>query len=120
MDFLLDDKLDLMLDGNELSVQKDEETTLMTAFFTDARMSKQRGYWLNIQSSEIWQYDQSRLTNETARELRETAKTISDKLVDYGLYNRIEADAYVKDGIMTLEINCYDTKQLVFNKKFAV
>lgn len=120
MDFLLDSELDLMVEGNELGLQKDEETTLITAFFTDARMNKQRGYWLNIQSSEIWQYEQSRLTNETARDLRETAKTIADKLVDDGLYNRIEADAYIKDGIMTLEINCYDTKQLVFNKKFAV
>jgi len=120
MDFLLDSELDLMVEGNELGLQKDEETTLITAFFTDARIDNQRGYWLDIRSSEIWKYDQSRLTNETARDLRETAKAIADKLVDDGLYNRIEVDAYVKDGIMTLEINCYDTKQLVFSRKFAV
>ena len=120
MDFLLDDKLDLMLEENQLGVQKNGETTLITAFFTDKRIGKQRGYWLDIKSSEIWQYDQSRLTNETARELKETAKEIADKLVDEGLYNRIEVDAYANNGIMTLEVNCYDKKQLVFNKKFAI
>lgn len=120
MDFLLDDKLDLKLEDGTIGTQQDGETTLITAFFTDARVNEQRGYWLEVQSSEIWTYDQSRLTNEVARELRETAQQIADNLVEQGLYNRIETDAYASDGVMTLEIRCYDKKQIIVNRKFAI
>jgi len=120
MDFGLTDKLDLKLEDDIIVGQEDGETTLITAFFTDKRVKEQRGYWIEVQSSEIWTYDQSRLTDEVARQLRETAKEIADNLVEQGLYNRIETDAYASDGVMTLEIRCYDKKQIVVNRRFAI
>lgn len=120
MDIALTDKLDFLIEDNTIAEQANGETTMIQAFFSDARVKGQRGYWLDIQLSEIWKYDQSRLTDEVARELRETSKEIADSLVEQGLYNRIETDAYVDSGVMTLEIRCYDNKQLVANKKFAI
>jgi len=120
MDFKLDDKLDLQLQDNVIDTQDDGETTLITAFFTDSRVRNQRGYWIDIKSSEIWTYDQSRLTDEVARNLRETAKEIALKLVEDGLYTRIETDAYITNGIMTLQVICYDKKEITVNRRFAI
>lgn len=120
MDFLLSDNLDLKVEDGIIGEQADGETTLLTAFFTDKRVNEQRGYWIDIKSSEIWTYDQSRLTDEMARNLRETAKQIADDLVDESLYTKIDTDAYISDGLMTLHIMCYDKKQIVVDRKFAI
>ena len=77
MDFALTDNLDLLVEDSEIGTQIDGETTLVQAFFTDARVKEQRGYWLDIQMSDVWQYDQKRLTQETANNLNETAKEIA-------------------------------------------
>ena len=120
MDFLLDEGLDLALNDNVIDVQQDGETTLIAAFFTDARVNNQRGYWFEVQASEIWRYEQARLTNEVASELNETAKEIAKSLVEQGLYTKIATDAYVSSGVMTLQVTCYDKKQIVVNRKFAI
>ena len=120
MDFGLTDDLDLQVEDGIIGEQEDGETTLLTAFFTDARVSEQRGYWIDIKSSEIWTYDQSRLTDEVARNLRETAKQIADELVDESVYTKIDTDAYISDGLLTLSVQCYDKKEIVVDRKFAV
>lgn len=120
MDFGLTEDLDLQVEDGVFGMQEDGETTLITAFFTDARVNEQRGYWIDIKGSEIWTYDQSRLTDEVARNLRETAKDIADKLVDEGLYSKIYTDAFISDGLLTLHIMCYDRKEIVVDRKFAV
>jgi phage gp46-like protein len=120
MDFALTDNLDLMVEDNEIGIQVDGETTLIQAFFTDARVKEQRGYWLDIQMSDVWQYDQKRLTQETANNLNETAKEIADALVLEKLYTRIETSTSINDGVLTLNIKAYDNKNLVVNRKFAI
>lgn len=120
MDFLLTDNLDLKVEDGIIGTQVDGETTMLQAFFTDARVKKQRGYWIDIQMSEIWQYDQKRLTNETVNNINETAKEIADALVLDGLYKRIETSASIIDNVLTLNIKAYDNKNLVFDRKFAI
>ena len=120
MDFLLTEDLDLKVVNGIMEEQEDGETTLLTAFFTDKRVNEQRGYWIDIKASEIWTYDQSRLTDEVARNLRETAKQIADELVDDSVYTKIDTDAYISDGLLTLSVQCYDRKEIVVNRIFAV
>jgi phage gp46-like protein len=120
MDIGLEDNLDLLVVDNVLQGQENGETTLIQAFFSDARVNKQRGYWLDLPLSDIWQYDQSRLTNETANNLNETAKEIAKEMVAIGLYDRIETSTSVDDGILTLLIQAYDKKNLIVNRKFAI
>lgn len=120
MDFRLTDKLDLDFQDGVIQNEDNGETTLLTAFFTDKRIKKQRGYWLDVKSSEIWKYEQSRLTREIARELEESAKEIAKELELDGVYDKIDVSAYVDGSVMTLELNCYTSNQLVYNRKFAI
>ncbi len=120
MDFSLENNLDLKIVDGAIAEQENGETTMLQAFFSDARVKEQRGYWLDLPLSEIWQYDQSRLTNETANNLNETAKEIAKELVATGLYNRIETNATINSGILTLHIMCYDTRNIIIDRKFAI
>ena len=120
MDLLLSDNLDLGVENGTYGEQQDGETTLLQAFFTDARVNNQRGYWLEIKASEVWQYNQSRLTQEVADNLAETAKEIADTLVNEGLYDRIETRVFMDSGAMTLQLKCYDKKNIVVNRKFVI
>lgn len=120
MDFGLEDNLDLKLENGEFVIQKNGEATTINAFFTDARVNEQRGYWLDIMSSEVWTYEQSRLTDNVARELTETAREIAKKLVEEELYTRVETEAYVSDSVMTLDIKCYNKSLVVVDRKFAI
>lgn len=120
MDFLLTDSLDLGIGNGTYGLQQDGETTLLQAFFTDARVNNQRGYWLDIKSSEIWQFNQKRLTQEVVNDLQETAKEISDSLVNESLYDRIETNVFVQDGALTLHLKCYDKRNIIVDRKFAI
>lgn len=120
MDFGLENNLDLKMENGELVAQENGEATTINAFFTDSRVNEKRGYWLDIMSSEVWTYDQSRLTNETALELTETAREIAKKLVEEELYTRVETEAYVSDMVMTLDIKCYNQSLVVVDRKFAI
>lgn len=132
MDIGLTDNLDILVEDSTVQMQENGETTLIQAFFSDDRianigtiqdfdiMQKQRGYWLDIPLSTVWQYDQKRLTNETANDLNETAKDIAKKLVAIGLYERIETSTSIDGGVLTLQIQAYDKKNLVVNRKFAI
>lgn len=120
MDFSLTDNLDLKVEDGMIGTQIDGETTMLQAFFTDARVQNQRGYWLDVQMCELWQYDQKRLVNETVNNINETAKEIADSLVLGGLYKRIETSASIIDNVLTLNIKAYDDKNLIVNRKFAI
>ena len=119
-DFALEDNLDIKMVEGEIVSQENGETTVINAFFTDSRVGEVRGYWLDVKSSEVWTYDQSRLTSDIANELTESAKEIAKELVDDGLYERIDAVASVSDTVMTLHIKCYDVKGIVVDRKFAI
>lgn len=120
LDFALTDNLDIKMVGGEIVTQENGEATVINAFFTDSRVNKMRGYWLNLRSSEIWTYEQSRLTKDTANELTESAREIAKELVDDGLYHRIDAVASISDNVMSLHIKCYDERQIVVNRKFSI
>lgn len=120
MDILLADNLDLGVENGTYGLQQDGETTLLQAFFTDARVNNQRGYWLDIKSSEVWQFNQKRLTQQVVNDLQETAKEVADSLVNEGLYDRIETSVFIQDGVLTLQLKCYDKKNIIVNRKFAI
>ena len=120
-DFGFTDDLDLMVVDGEYIGQENNATTVITAFFTDERGGSARGYWLDVRKSEIWQYEQARLMEETASDIREAAKDVADRLVkEEQLYERIDADAYIANGVMTLDIQCYNNGKTVFARKFAI
>ena len=120
IDFALEDNLDIRMIEGEIISQKNGETTLINAFFTDKRVSNIRGYWLDVKCSELWTYDQARLTLSVANELTESAKEIAKELVDDGLYERIDVVASVSNAVMTLHIKCYDIKGILVDRKFAI
>lgn len=120
MDFKLDDNLDLNVTDGIYTEQQDGETTMLQAFFTDTRINGLRGYWLEIQSSEIWKHEQSRLTDETARDLNETAKEVAKELVEIKLYEKITTETFIDDGVLTLQIKCYNDKKITFDRKFVI
>ena len=120
IDFALADNLDIKMVDGEFLAQENGEATVINAFFTDSRVNKMRGYWLDITASEVWTYEQSRLTENIANELTETAKEIAQKLVSDGLYQRVDAVASISDGVMSLYLKCYDEKRIVVNRKFSI
>ena len=120
IDLALQDNLDIKMIDGEVVLQENGETTLINAFFTDSRVNGLRGYWLDVRCSELWTYEQSRLTENIANELTESAKEIAKELVEDGLYQRIDVVASITDAVMTLHIKCYDVKGIVVNRKFAI
>lgn len=121
MDFGLTSNLDILVEDSTIQQQENGETTLIQAFFSDARVSEQRGYWLELPLSDVWQYDQKRLTQETANDLNETAKEIAKELVEnVKLYERIDTSTSIDGGVLTLQIQAYDKKNLVVDRKFAI
>lgn len=121
MDFKLTDDLDLFLEDNEITIQENGETTLIQAFFTDARIQNIKGYWLDIPTSEIWRYDQSRLTQETANNLNESSREIAKELVeDVKLYDRIETETFIDGADLILQIKAFDDKNIVVNRQFKI
>lgn len=120
LDFKIRDDLDIAITGGEAGTQDNNVTTLMTAFFTDARVGARRGYWLDTESSDLWIHDQARVSNLTAKKMTESAKGISSELVDTGLFERIDAVAEVDDGTIYLNVRCYNDGQLVVKRKFRV
>lgn len=121
MDFLLTDDLDLKVENNIIGTQLNGETTLLQAFFSDARVQEKRGYWLGLPLSEMWQFDQKRLTQETVNDLNETAREVAKELVEVvKLYDRIETDAFIDDGILTLRVQAFNKKDIIIDRKFAI
>lgn len=120
MDIRLTDELDIDLENGITLKDENKETTLMAAFFTDKRVRDKRGYWLEVQNSEAWTFEQSRLTEEVAREFRETAKEIAMSLVEDGLHSKINTDVTIDKGVMTLKVQCYDDKKLVLERRYKI
>ena len=120
MDFALSDNLDLVIEDGEYSLEQDGETTMIAAFFSDARIDSKRGYWLPILSSEIWKHDQARISADAASELEETARQIAAEIVSDGVYRKIEVSASI-DGIkMALDVKCYSDKGEIVERKFSI
>ena len=121
MDLGITDNLDLLAIDKEYKPQTNGETTLLQAFFSDARVGNQRGYWLDdVLTSDIWQYDQKRLTDDTINDLNETAKKIAKELVNIGLYDKIDTKVFSNDNVVTLHLTAYNQNQIVFDRKFAI
>lgn len=123
MDFKLSNDLDLVFDENgAYSLQENGETSLITAFFTDARVNEQRGYWVDeVVASELWRYDQSRVTNETILEIKEIAKSVSDKIIKESLFSRVDVSVFSNDAsFITMHLQCFNKSHLVTDRKFVV
>jgi phage gp46-like protein len=120
LDFRLTDDLDIVIDLGKYGEQVNNITTVMTAFFTDSRVSGKRGYWLDITSSELWLNMQTRVSELSAKELTESTKSVAAELVEQGVFSRIDADVTSGGGQLTLNIKCYDNGQLVEHRKFNI
>lgn len=123
MDFALMSDLDLKVgEDGVYQLQSNGETTVINAFFTDARYNGQRGYWIDdVESSELWRYEQARLTSEDAIEVKETAREVSDRMVKSGLFTRVDVDTFITDNIfMTLLLRCYNKNDIVIQRKFTI
>ena len=123
MDFALTSDLDLRFNQDgEYELQDNGETTVISSFFTDARLNGQRGYWEDsVNSSELWRYEQARLSSEVATEVKETARDVADRLVKQGVFSKIDVDTSITDYMfMTLRLRCYNKKGIVVDRKFTI
>jgi len=122
MDFKLDDDLDLAVEDGEFVLQQNDETTLIAAFFTDGRIAGKRGYWLDILASDMWQFDQARVKGDVAVGLNEEAQEISRDLINDGIFERIETNAYIKSGEIVLEVSAFNLNEEmpVVNRRFVI
>lgn len=108
MDFKLSDDMDLLVDGGEFVLQDNDETTLTTGFFTDARVDGRRGYWLDLVMSDLWQLEQSRARTDIIGELNEEAKEVGNELVRVGVFARVETNAYRQGDDIVLEVRAFN------------
>lgn len=120
LDFKISDDLDIVIADGIAGEQENNVTTLLTALFTDSRSNSHRGYWLDAEGSLLWTHEQARISDLSARNLTESAKTIAAGLVSDGLFHRIDALATAEDGVMYMRIRCYNDGQRVLNRKFRV
>lgn len=120
MDFRMTHDMDFDVKDGVIQLQEDEETTLITAIFSDARVSGRRGHWDDIETTDMWKYDQARQTEDTAMDIADSVRQTIRRIQADKLYERIEVDCYILDGIMTLDIKAYDKKQLVVDRRFAI
>jgi len=120
LDFKLTDDLDIVVHLGADGEQRNNITTVTTAFFTDARVGGKRGYWLNTSASELWIHEQARVTELSAKEMTESAKGIAAELVEQGVFERIDAEVKLHDGQMRLDIRCYNDGSLVERRAFNV
>ena len=119
MDFKLTDDLDFSVTDGSIDEQENNETTLMTAIFTDSRV-RSRGYWLELKSTELWTKDQARSTSDTAREIEEDVRETTDKLVEDKLFDQITVNCYELNGIIILNIFCYNDSNMIMNRSFRL
>ena len=120
LDFALTADLDLDIENLEIQNQKSIETTVMTAFFSDARISNKRGYWSDLILSELWKYDQSRLTPQVTLDLEQDAKEVGNKLVSEGVCDDVEVSAYIESGRIFLNVKCFTNDNLILEKNFNI
>ena len=121
MDIGLTDELDFLVVDGEIVGQEENETTLLQAFFTDARVDNKKGYWLAIPKSDLWVYDQSRLTQETANKLNQSARAVAKELVEVvKIYDRIDTLTFIDGSSMILNIKAYNKNNIEINRNFKI
>ena len=121
LDFEFTETLDLKLEDGEFSSQSHGETSLITAIYTNARIRNTAGYWLDVNSSEVWTLQQSRLTQDVATKMVEYVRTTTQKLVKQGLFSRIDVSSDISSGKLGLLLQCYDDdKLIVIDRKYFI
>ena len=121
LDFDFTEKLDLNITDDQFTTQSHAETTLITSIFTNARVRNTNGYWLPIRSSKVWTLQQSRLTQNTASQMVEYVRTVTQKLVKDGIFSKILVSSDIKSGQLGLVLRCFDyNNSLVVDRKFFI
>lgn len=120
MDLALDKNMDFLVEDGEFVEQINGETTLVTALFTDARVGGERGYWLDINDSSLWVYEQSKLSDEARSKINIAVNQSVNQLVNDGLYEDINTEVYILGDRMNINIRCYNDSQEVVNKSFTL
>jgi phage gp46-like protein len=120
-DIKLTEDLDFFAKDGVIIPQENGESTLIQALFSDDRVNNQRGYWGNdIILSELWQYDQSRINQDTANEIREDVQNVCNKLVKNKIYDKINTQVTQNDTSFTIRITAYNKNMIVLDRKFRV
>lgn len=120
-DIKLTNDLDFFIEDGIVQEQENNETTLMQYVFTDARIEMSRGYWSDeIELSKLWKYDQARVSQNTANNIRETMQTICNKAVENKLFDKIDTEVLQENGSFGVRIMAYNKKQIVLDRKFRV
>lgn len=121
LDFEFTETLDLKLENDEFTNQTHGETSLIAAIYTNARIRNTAGYWLDVNSSEVWTLQQSRLTQDVATKMVEYVRTITQKLVKQGLFSRIDVSSDISTGRLGLLLQCYDNdKLIIIDRKYFI
>lgn len=120
MDLKYTYELDLEIVDGEFQLQDNGEATTINAFFSDARYANQRGYWIQILSTTLWRYDQSRVTDDTISDIQEIANNISRELVAQGVYDKLNAEVKLEGMYVILYIQGHNDNKINFNRKFRI
>lgn len=120
-DIKLTDDLDFFVEDGVVQEQQNNETTLMQYIFSDARIANNRGYWSNeVALSKLWKYDQARVNQNTANNIREDMQTICNKAVENKLFDKINTEVLQEGSTFGVRVMAYNKKEVVLDRKFKV
>lgn len=120
-DIKLTDDLDFFVEDGIVQEQQNNETTLMQYIFSDARIANNRGYWSNeVTLSKLWKYDQARVNQNTANNIREDMQTICNKAVENKLFDKINTEVLQEGNTFGVRVMAYNKKDVVLDRKFKV
>lgn len=120
-DIKLTDDLDFYVEDGVVQEQQNNETTLMQYIFSDARIANNRGYWSNeVALSKLWKYDQARVNQNTANNIREDMQTICNKAVENKLFDKINTEVLQEGSTFGVRVMAYNKKEVVLDRKFKV
>lgn len=94
MDYIIDNTFDLVLENGRYQVTINHlKNIIYQALFTDARVNNQRGFWIDINNSELWLYtEQGRKNSETYSDIRYILNNCLINLLNQGYFINFNID----------------------------
>ena len=120
-DFALNADFDLQVEGGVFAEQKSYEGTIMCSMHTDGRVAGRRGYWCDMIQSELWIFEQKRVSGADLAELDSCLKKVAKAMVREGVFGDMDVEVMMDEGVPATKVRCYDASGLlVVERKFTV
>lgn len=120
-DFALTADFDLQIENGEFVEQKSYEGTIMCSMHTDERVGGRRGYWCDMVKSELWLFEQKRVSGTDLAELEVCLRKVAKSIVRDGVFSDMDVEVMMDAGLPATKVRCYDANGLlVVERKFTV